>query len=492
MRRYRPRALPRNLTERGKHPCVPFTKQATTDVRQVAAWFTGYPRNIGIACGQSGLLVVDEDTPGDLAKYAADVGGTVPDTFTVSTGRGSHYYFQAGEHEFGNAEERLKTYGVNIRGKGGYVVGPGSLHATGVLYGITRDVRPAPLPEWLVDALTPPQEHAGAVGGSQREDKPRGLAAVPDVIRGPRPGSPGERHDVLVRYACSLRSRDVPSEEALHLFRAVWERCEQPPTVEAPLTWDDARSVLADCYGRYAPNYPRPDLPELVVMPATTEAPEAEAAPVYAFVAGGSFILDASPDPEPVWGIGDEVILADGEALIVAASQGLGKTTLAQQLALGRCGFPEYADLLDYPIKPGNRRVLYLAMDRPQQARRSFRRMVDDAWRDELDERLVVWRGPPPADLAKFSGLLTDLCRKAGADTVIVDSLKDAAIGLTDDEVGRRIQPGPADRARGRCAGRRAAPQPQGHQRRQGRPADPGRPLRLDVDQQRAPGRWSC
>src|SRR3954454_10778996 len=156
----------------------------------------------------------------------------------------------------------------------------------------------------------------------------------------------------------------------------------------------------------------------------------------YAFTPGGSFILDTSPDPEPVWGSGGDVLLADGEAIIIAGGQGTGKTTLAQQLALGRCGFSEYADLLGYPVQPGARRVLYLAMDRPRQAARSFRRMVGEAWRAELDDRLVIWQGPPPADLAKYPGLLLDLCRKAEADTVIVDSLKDAAIGLTDDEVG--------------------------------------------------------
>jgi len=62
--------------------------------------------------------------------------------------------------------------------------------------------------------------------------------------------------------------------------------------------------------------------------------------------------------------------------------------------------------------------------------------MVGEAWRAELDDSLVVWQGPPPADLAKHTGLLLDLCRKAGADTVVVDSLKDACIGLSDDEVG--------------------------------------------------------
>ncbi len=171
-------------------------------------------------------------------------------------------------------------------------------------------------------------------------------------------------------------------------------------------------------------------------IPELAFAPEDDPRPVYAFTPGGSFILDTAPDPEPVWGSGGDVLLADGEALIIAGGQGLGKTTLAQQLALGRCGFDDYADLLGYPVQPGAGRTLYLAMDRPRQAARSFRRMVGEAWRDELDDRLVIWQGPPPADLAKYTGLLLDLCRKAEADTVIVDSLKDAAIGLTDDEVG--------------------------------------------------------
>lgn len=179
---------------------------------------------------------------------------------------------------------------------------------------------------------------------------------------------------------------------------------------------------------------PRDDLADLDPYPDDPgPGPELER---YRFLGGGSFILDTSPDPDPVWGEGQDVLLAEGEALIIAGPQGVGKTTLAQQLALGRCGFPEYADLLGYPIMPGRRRVLYLAMDRPKQAARSFRRMVGEAWRDELDARLAVWQGPPPHDLARTPGLLLALARSAEADTVIVDSLKDAALGLSDDEVG--------------------------------------------------------
>lgn len=60
--------------------------------------------------------------------------------------------------------------------------------------------------------------------------------------------------------------------------------------------------------------------------------------------------------------------------------------------------------------------------------------MVGEAWRHELDARLVVWPGPPPLDLSKHPSVLREMAREAGADTVVVDSLKDAFIGLNDDE----------------------------------------------------------
>jgi hypothetical protein len=91
---------------------------------------------------------------------------------------------------------------------------------------------------------------------------------------------------------------------------------------------------------------------------------------------GGNFILDADPEPKALWGSSAKVLLSDGEALTIAGPQGVGKTTVAQQLALGRMGFEEYDRLFGFPIVPGQGRVLYLAMDRPKQAARSFRRMV--------------------------------------------------------------------------------------------------------------------
>jgi hypothetical protein len=151
-------------------------------------------------------------------------------------------------------------------------------------------------------------------------------------------------------------------------------------------------------------------------------------------VDGAAFILDAPNTVPCIWGRGDEVIWAEGESLTIAGPPGVGKTTLSGQLVRARLGL--LGTLLGYPVEPTSGRVLYLAMDRPSQIARSLRRHFHEDERATLEERLVVWKGPPPGDVARHTGTLLGLAKLAGADTIVIDSLKDAALGLTDDEVG--------------------------------------------------------
>jgi replicative DNA helicase len=149
-------------------------------------------------------------------------------------------------------------------------------------------------------------------------------------------------------------------------------------------------------------------------------------------VSGATFVLD-TPAPPAVWGTDDRVLWSQGESLMVVGPPGVGKTTLAAQLVAGRIG--HQADLLGLPITPA-RRVLYLACDRPAQIARAFTRRFGTCDRTVLDERLAIWKGPPPADFARHPGTLAALAHDAGADCVFVDSLKDVALGLSDDETG--------------------------------------------------------
>ncbi len=155
-------------------------------------------------------------------------------------------------------------------------------------------------------------------------------------------------------------------------------------------------------------------------------------------VVTGGAILDAPTEPISIWGEGHRCLWAAGEPFIIAGPDGIGKTSIAQQAALRRVGIIG-GDLLGLPVAAGPGRLLYIAADRPSQALRSFRRMVCEDDRQLLEERIVIWRGPLPVDIAKHPEGLAVLAQQLGADTIIVDSLKDIAADLSKDEVGNRL-----------------------------------------------------
>jgi replicative DNA helicase len=161
-------------------------------------------------------------------------------------------------------------------------------------------------------------------------------------------------------------------------------------------------------------------------------------------VDGAAFVLDAAAETEDVavWGDGTagRILWASGEALMIVAPQGVGKTTLGQRLALARIGL--CPQILGFPVPRDPGRVLYIAADRPRQAQRSLARMVDERDRQALAERLRVWPGPLPFSLSDPSAApdrIVNLCHSYGAGTVVIDSLKDVAVGLSSEETGGRV-----------------------------------------------------
>ena len=73
------------------------------------------------------------------------------------------------------------------------------------------------------------------------------------------------------------------------------------------------------------------------------------------------------------------------------------------------------------------------------QIRRAMRRLFGEEHRQLLDERLVVHEGPLKLDLGRVPEQLIETVQDAGAGSVFIDSLKDAAVKLTDDEVGGNL-----------------------------------------------------
>ncbi len=147
------------------------------------------------------------------------------------------------------------------------------------------------------------------------------------------------------------------------------------------------------------------------------------------------YLFDTDDITTALWGDGDNILWAEGEALMIAGGMGLGKTTLAGQLIRAQLGLPP-GDVLGLPVTEITGPILYLAMDRPRQIRRSMLRQFDPTERDHISGRLLIRTGPPIADLATNPALLNRMAAEANAQVVYIDSLKDAAIGLSDDKVG--------------------------------------------------------
>lgn len=160
--------LPRRKTPATAHGF----RDATTDVELVRAWWEASPAaNIGVACGASRLLVVDLDGDEGRATWARRLvrHGRYVSTLTAETSSGWHLYF-SGE---GPTTTRRLGAGVDTRGVGGYAIAPCSIHPSGHVYRWLDPHRPtAPVPTWLLEALTPPAVET-AVG--ERRELPTGV-----------------------------------------------------------------------------------------------------------------------------------------------------------------------------------------------------------------------------------------------------------------------------------------------------------------------------
>lgn len=211
----------RDPAQRGKHPRVKWGDiVAPVDSVTLRRWFgrDTVPANVAIACGPSGLVIVDEDHAerGGLAGAAASVGQPCPDTFTVSTHAGRrHYYFAApvdpdtGERwRIGNAPGGLARFGCDVRGgasgsaeAGGYVITAGSTHASGEIYTAAEAyAQVVELPRWLIGMmLTGPPATAEGVS-SRTGTGSGGEAPARDSTGGTLRASDGARWDDAPRY----------------------------------------------------------------------------------------------------------------------------------------------------------------------------------------------------------------------------------------------------------------------------------------------------
>ena len=215
-------------------PCVPGGKRpalrgnwqdlASADQDQVRAWWGRAPYNIGIACGPSGLVVIDLDIPHEpesrepafapasgtdaLAALCDRHGQPYPlPTYAVDTPSGGcHLYYAAPAGRTRNSAGRLGPL-IDVRADGGYVIGHAS--RTGDRAYRARDERPpVPLPGWISGLLhndaPPPATPLPAPFPCGAHGTAYAMAALREEARLVATALPGTRNDTLNRAAFSL------------------------------------------------------------------------------------------------------------------------------------------------------------------------------------------------------------------------------------------------------------------------------------------------
>jgi hypothetical protein len=212
---------------RSKRPAVAWTDyqhRRSTGV-EIRRWFAQIPdANVGIVTGMiSGLVVLDIDPNkgGDTSLAQLErAHGPLPHTVEAITGGGGrHVYFA---HPGGLVRNKVGLLpGIDLRGDGGCVVAPPSLHQSGQHYLWLRGHEPgqcnlAPLPLWLLQELGHSPERMGHSLAYWRKLVVEGVAE-------------GERNSTIASFAGHLLWHGVDPDVALELLWC-WNRLRcRPP-----------------------------------------------------------------------------------------------------------------------------------------------------------------------------------------------------------------------------------------------------------------------
>lgn len=203
------------LKPKGKTPLTRHGfKEATTDPKQISAWWDNEPMaNIGIATGgPAGLLVIDLDVDEEkgvdgretLRKWEGQHGKLPDHTWLAITGRGGYHYFY--HDPFGSRSGTGLYEGIDIRGDGGYIVAPPSVHPNGRRYEWEQSPEEFPLVEAgprVNEFLHPAPEKWG-----------KSPLRIPDQI------PEGGRVNAMVKLTCSLQSKGLSDEAIRTAVRA--------------------------------------------------------------------------------------------------------------------------------------------------------------------------------------------------------------------------------------------------------------------------------
>jgi hypothetical protein len=400
------------IAERGKTPLTARGfKDATRDERKILhMWDRSPSANIGIDLGRSGVFAVDMDPKYgvDPVEVIADLGLDAAAMVAVHTGeaperdddlpdslagvRGMHLYF-AGVYP----TRATPVHGVEVRGAGGYVVAPGSVHASGVQYmGSLPAVADLPTPPPPILSLLRSSEVSKTV--APRVDGP--------IIQ-------GQRNGTLTSFAGTMRRRGMAEGAIFAALMVENARCDPP------LPEDEVRTI-AHSIARYAPAVPPVAAPNGDGPHVEAEAePEADAGP-HPLLMNMTEAMRLAMQPVP-WIV--DSVAAAGTVTTLAGVRGEAKTWLALFMCANVATGGNLAGI-------ACTKVPALYVDAENGLRTMGRRFLDIG----LDPAAFMVADGGRMQLPRDVGILRKLVDATKAKLVILDSLRRLSPGAREDK----------------------------------------------------------
>jgi len=213
---------------------------ATTNEIRIRAWWTKWPdANVGIATGSpADIIVVDMDNKrgvngsGNLAALSSSLGG-IPETLTATTGCGEHLFFKHPGALVRNNTSKL-AHGVDVRGDGGYVVAPPSMHVNGNRYTWKdQEQQLAAVPDWLLARIIAKREEMMTTPDIGEHNASTDTPMVNE----------GTRNDTLYKLGCALRGQHGKERDDILTVLLEYNAAKCNPPLEQPEVVAIAESV---------------------------------------------------------------------------------------------------------------------------------------------------------------------------------------------------------------------------------------------------------
>lgn len=231
----------------GKKPVIQkWQKNALSNIEEIKKQWEKKDYNIGILTGKDGgnIVVIDCDIKEDinginnLQNYLKEIGIKLPNTLSATSGKGGkHYYFKT------NIDIKTRTNypckGVDIRGKGGLIIAPPSIHENGNRYKWNNSFDIAPLPPILETILQEDFSKSAKIIKQSQKDT---ILIENDII------NIGERNLTLFKIATKLFKTGLSYEVVSNFIQQENEnRCEEP------LQQDELKILLDSSFKYYQP-----------------------------------------------------------------------------------------------------------------------------------------------------------------------------------------------------------------------------------------------